>query len=377
MDPIKTRFSNIEALRHSEVDVQALKAHGQIEVGGKSYEIRAAANDELTVERSGKPSKFGTFFKSAGSSSQSDQIAQLLNDKRGSSVPRFARQGQTHLDRMLFNIEEGQSSSAATSVQKNKQPNGRLVKSSLLELANEAKAAGTLNSGAIYKLYAKELPRVNLMPPTEHRACLAHMYKLNGQNDINIWPQNLDQLYGSVLKRYTKEFMKNDPEAPNKYYRIERSGERIGTEDVKARLTVNVKPEFHKEMVNAAVKLTAENRDILGSKVAGPGKIGTTTDAAVFYVGNDFSSAQALAQRLKELLPSDAFINHTPAGMQCIEKGLCYAERVPGDDTSHGMSRARIISSALADTSRSSIEKKLGNAFKNAGYNPDNPAFTL
>ncbi len=43
MNPIQTRFSNVEALRHSEVDVQELKAHGQIEVGGKCYDIRAAA----------------------------------------------------------------------------------------------------------------------------------------------------------------------------------------------------------------------------------------------------------------------------------------------------------------------------------------------
>ncbi len=42
MNPIQTRFSNVEALRHSEVDVQELKAHGQIEVGGKCYDIRAA-----------------------------------------------------------------------------------------------------------------------------------------------------------------------------------------------------------------------------------------------------------------------------------------------------------------------------------------------
>ncbi|WP_460385149.1 T3SS effector HopA1 family protein [Pseudomonas amygdali] len=104
--------------------------------------------------------------------------------------------------------------------------------------------------------------------------------------------------------------------------------------------------------------------------------MGTLTDAAVFYVGGDFSSAQTLAKELQALLPEDAFINHTPAGMQSMGKGLCYA-RTPQDRTSHGMSRASIIESALADTSMLSLEKKLRNAFKSAGYNPDNPAFRL
>nr|AAT96188.1 HopPsyA [Pseudomonas viridiflava] len=382
MNPIQTRFASVEALRHSEVDVQALKAHGELEVGGKCYQIRAAANDDPTLQCSEKQSKMGRFFKNAGlsggSGSQSDQIAQVLNDKRASSGPRLIRQGGTRFDPARLNIEEGQSSSAATSVQKNKQPDGRLVSSSLLEWAKKAKSEGVSHVNDIYQIYSKEAPRVKEMPSAEHRACLAHMYKLNGQdNGISIWPQNLDHLHGPVLKRYTKDFMKNDPAAANKYYRIERSGERPDTEDLKARLTVNVKPEFHQAMVDAVVKLTADNTDIIASKVAGPGKIGTTTDAAIFYVGADLSSAQAVVKELKTLLPPDAFINHTPAGMQSLGKGLCYAERVPRDDTSHGMSRARIISSALADTSRLPLEKKLRNAFKTAGYNPDNPAFRL
>ncbi|MHB9358490.1 hypothetical protein [Pseudomonas amygdali] len=85
MNPIQTRFSNVEALRHSEVDVQELKAHGQIEVGGKCYDIRAAANNDLTVQRSDKQMTMSKFFKKAGlsgsSGSQSDQIAQVLNEK--------------------------------------------------------------------------------------------------------------------------------------------------------------------------------------------------------------------------------------------------------------------------------------------------------
>ncbi|KPX60755.1 HopPsyA [Pseudomonas amygdali pv. photiniae] len=66
MNPIQTRFSNVEALRHSEVDVQELKAHGQIEVGGKCYDIRAAANNDLTVQRSDKQMTMSKFSKKQG-----------------------------------------------------------------------------------------------------------------------------------------------------------------------------------------------------------------------------------------------------------------------------------------------------------------------
>ncbi|RMR24186.1 Type III effector HopA1 [Pseudomonas amygdali pv. ulmi] len=381
MNPIQTRFSNVEALRHSEVDVQELKAHGQIEVGGKCYDIRAAANNDLTVQRSDKQMTMSKFFKKAGlsgsSGSQSDQIAQVLNEKRGPAGPRLIRQGQTHLGRMPLNIEEGQGSSATTSVQKSGLPNGRLVNSSILQWAEKAKANGNTSSGALYQIYAKELPRVELLPRAEHRACLAHMYKQNAKDGISIWPQFLDGVRGVQLKHDTKEFMMNNPKAADEFYKIERSGAQFPDEAVKARLTINVKPQFQKAMVDAAVRLTAERHDIITAKVAGPAKIGTLTDAAVFYVGGDFSSAQTLAKELQALLPEDAFINHTPAGMQSMGKGMCYAERTPQDRTSHGMSRASIIESALADTSRLSLEKKLRNAFKSAGYNPDNPAFRL
>ncbi|RMT51526.1 hypothetical protein [Pseudomonas amygdali] len=188
MNPIQTRFSNVEALRHSEVDVQELKAHGQIEVGGKCYDIRAAANNDLTVQRSDKQMTMSKFFKKAGlsgsSGSQSDQIAQVLNEKRGPAGPRLIRQGQTHLGRIPLNIEEGQGSSATTSVQKSGLPNGRLVNSSILQWAEKAKANGNTSSGALYQIYAKELPRVELLPRAEHRACLAHMYKQNAKEGL-------------------------------------------------------------------------------------------------------------------------------------------------------------------------------------------------
>ncbi|WP_460384456.1 hypothetical protein [Pseudomonas amygdali] len=187
--------------------------------------------------------------------------------------PRLIRQGQTHLGRMPLNIEEGQGSSATTSVQKSGLPNGRLVNSSILQWAEKAKANGNTSSGALYQIYAKELPRVELLPRAEHRACLAHMYKQNAKDGISIWPQFLDGVRGVQLKHDTKEFMMNNPKAADEFYKIERSGAQFPDEAVKARLTINVKPQFQKAMVDAAVRLTAERHDIITAKVAGPAKI--------------------------------------------------------------------------------------------------------
>ncbi|MBI6801738.1 protein hrmA, partial [Pseudomonas syringae] len=96
MNPIHARFSSVEALRHSNVDIQAIKSEGQLEVNGKRYEIRAAADGSIAVLRPDQQSKADKFFKGAahliGGQSQRAQIAQVLNEK-AAAVPR--------LDRML------------------------------------------------------------------------------------------------------------------------------------------------------------------------------------------------------------------------------------------------------------------------------------
>lgn len=85
MNPIQSRFSSVQELRRSNVDVPALKANGQLEVDGKRYEIRAADDGTISVLRPEQQSKAKSFFKGAsqliGGSSQRAQIAQALNEK--------------------------------------------------------------------------------------------------------------------------------------------------------------------------------------------------------------------------------------------------------------------------------------------------------
>ncbi|RMP60566.1 Type III effector HopA1 [Pseudomonas syringae pv. berberidis] len=115
MNPIQSRFSSVQELRRSNVDIPALKANGQLEVDGKRYEIRAADDGTISVLRPEQQSKAKSFFKGAsqliGGSSQRAQIAQALNEKVV-SARTVLHQGAVTGGR-LDTLERGESSSVS------------------------------------------------------------------------------------------------------------------------------------------------------------------------------------------------------------------------------------------------------------------------
>ncbi|MFA0994900.1 MULTISPECIES: type III effector [Pseudomonas syringae group] len=65
MNPIQSRASRVQEFRRSDLDIQALKANGQLEVDGKSDEIRTADEGKISVLRPERKSKAKHFFKEA------------------------------------------------------------------------------------------------------------------------------------------------------------------------------------------------------------------------------------------------------------------------------------------------------------------------
>ncbi|MCP1489944.1 insecticidal toxin [Pseudomonas fluorescens] len=148
---------------------------------------------------------------------------------------------------------------------------------------------------------------------------------------------------------------------------------------VGARLTVNVDKAHFNELTYALTQLFSDdNRSWLHhAKIIGPKKLGTLTDQAVIYLSSaGVEHAQAIRRTLVELLPANAFIEHTPSGMYRVGKGVAYSETAEGESSSHGQSRAKLIAAAgaqalLTDTP---IERTLPRLLQTRGYDVREPA---
>jgi hypothetical protein len=320
------------------------------------------------------------FFKSAshllGGQSQSARIARTLNEKAAaaSARPQLTRQLGGRLNLQQINLEQGQSSSAASAVaiKDGEIPDGKKTFASLLAWAKKAQKLKQPMQETIYDLFKHETPKSTPMAPDAQKAYMAGLKKLERTDGIDLWPQGLDGM--NKEDRRLGVYMAEHPGAGKDFYRIAPEQPRH-TGEVMGRLTIGVEPRYAGELAKAMTTLIKSEDSIISGKVAGPEKFGQRTDSAILYVHGDYAKTQELGRQLQSMLPAQAFINHTPAGMQSAGKGLAYAESVQGESTSHGTSRAAIIEIALSDRSSGSLEKKLKTALAAKGYNPDNPAF--
>ncbi|WLG82425.1 T3SS effector HopA1 family protein [Pseudomonas cucumis] len=382
MNPVQSRFTSVEALKDSNVDVRALKAHGRIEVNGKHYEIRAAADGQISVLRPDKQAAVDKFFKSAshllGGQSQSSRIAQTLNEKAAEAQPQVTRQLAGRLNLRQINLEQGQSSSATSrvAIKDGEIPDGKKTFASLLTWAKKAQKLKQPMRETIYELFKNDAPKTKPMAPDAQKAYMAGLKKLERTDGIELYPQGLDGM--SKQYRLLGVYMDQHPRAGKDFYRIVPEPARRQAEgEDEGRLTIGVEPRYAGELAKAMTTLIKSENSILSGKIAGPEIFGQRTDSAILYVRSDYAGTQELGRKLKSMLPAQAFIDHTPASMQSAGKGLAYAETVQGDSTSHGLSRADIITTALSDRSSGSLEKKLKTTLAAKGYNPDNPAFRL
>ncbi|MFJ4142015.1 T3SS effector HopA1 family protein [Pseudomonas sp. NPDC089734] len=380
MNTIQSRFASVEALRHSDVDVHALKAHGRIEVNGKQYEIRAAADGKLAVSKPDKQAMVDKFFSGTshllGGQSQRSQIAQVLNEKAAAtpSAPRLERMLGKRFDVQQARIEQGQSSSAASAVTPDSGvPQGKEAFASLYDWAKKAKKLKEPTKQDIYDIFKEAKPTVTPMNRAEQDTYLMRLRRINAHEGVSVSPQSMDGLNKEY--RLLGPFIKENPNARKEFYRITPEPVREKSETM-GRLTIGVQPQYASQLIKAMGAMVKNEDSIFSGKVDGPERYGSRTDSAILYVKGDFQQAQELGQKLKSLsgLPPEAFISHTPPGMQALDKGLSYAETVRGQSSSHGDSRSAIILDAL-HRKGGSLESRLKEALVDKGYNPENPAF--
>ncbi|AOM39799.1 TcdA/TcdB pore-forming domain-containing protein [Xenorhabdus hominickii] len=146
-----------------------------------------------------------------------------------------------------------------------------------------------------------------------------------------------------------------------------------------ARLTINVDKAHFNSLANALTQLfNDDNRGWLEqAKIMGPKNLGRRTDQAVIYLSSaGVEHAHAIGNKLSELLPATAFIEHTPTGMYRVGKGIAYSETVEGESSSHGQSRAQLIAVAGTESllTNTSIERTLPRTLQERGYDIQNPA---
>nr|Q08370.1 RecName: Full=Protein HrmA [Pseudomonas syringae pv. syringae]AAA16545.1 HrmA [Pseudomonas syringae] len=370
MNPIHARFSSVEALRHSNVDIQAIKSEGQLEVNGKRYEIRAAADGSIAVLRPDQQSKADKFFKGAahliGGQSQRAQIAQVLNEK-AAAVPR--------LDRMLgrrFDLEKGGSSAVGAAI---KAADSRLTSkqtfASFQQWAEKAEALGRYRNRYLHDLQegharhnAYECGRVKNITWKRYRLSIT-------RKTLSYAPQIHDDREEEELDlgRYIAE----DRNARTGFFRMVPKDQRA-PETNSGRLTIGVEPKYGAQLALAMATLMDKHKSVTQGKVVGPAKYGQQTDSAILYINGDLAKAVKLGEKLKKLsgIPPEGFVEHTPLSMQSTGLGLSYAESVEGQPSSHGQARTHVIMDALKG--QGPMENRLKMALAERGYDPENPA---
>ncbi|MBS9439733.1 hypothetical protein EAE91_22080 [Photorhabdus noenieputensis] len=146
-----------------------------------------------------------------------------------------------------------------------------------------------------------------------------------------------------------------------------------------ARLTINVSKAHFNLLARALPQLfNDDNRGWLEqAKIMGPKNLGSRTDQAVIYLSRaGIEHAQTISEKLSELLPATAFVEHTPTGMYRVGKGISYSETAAGGSSSHGQSRAQLIAAAGTQSLLTDIpiEKALAHTLQTRGYDVHNPA---
>ncbi|MBO2867699.1 hypothetical protein J5H54_22535, partial [Providencia rettgeri] len=148
---------------------------------------------------------------------------------------------------------------------------------------------------------------------------------------------------------------------------------------INARLTINIHKKYINRLAKSLVKLFHEPSPqcIEQAKIMGPRKFGIQTDQAVIYLSESgLEHAKEITQRLNTLIPSDAFIEHTPVGMQKMDTGISYSETPKGQSTSHGQARSQVIADAITEallTDRP-VKQILPKVLKKVGYDTNNPS---
>ncbi|KFX22056.1 T3SS effector HopA1 family protein [Pectobacterium betavasculorum] len=363
MQPITSRFSNIQQLQSSPVDVKKLLDHGALEVNGKTYTISAAEGAKINVELATKAKGFFSAIENMmSSSSESKAIAQILESK-----PRLLRSNAMHVFDKSAEMIASSSQSVKDKISTIQPDNSQQT---LLQWAKQAKGTNHLTESGIYKIYKSDKPNLPAVTPEAGKAMLSKLIRLDGVGRVNVFPQQT----GPIGKDLMKGFLQHNPNARNSFMMLRRA-ETTDQDPTTSRITLSVHPRNAAKLPEILHEMIRDKDYLHSAKVAHPSFFGQDTDSVIFYLNGHLGEAINLANDLKKRLPPDAVVEHNPAGMYPLAKGFSYAENAEGDVTSFGKSRANIIHSALTEKTPGNFEKHLHHQLEAKGYDAKHPAF--
>ncbi|MFC0139474.1 T3SS effector HopA1 family protein [Erwinia mallotivora] len=367
MQPIIPRFSNIQQLQSSSVDVKKLLDHGSLEVNGKTYHISAAEGSKINVELATKAKSFFNAVENMlFSSGESKAIAQILESK-----PRLVRSNALHMyDKGdLTAGPSGHAGRAESSKESSKMPTDN-SQQQLQKWAKQAHKMSHPNERDIYKLYKSDKPNLPKVKPEEGQAMLRRSVQLSNVDGVDVFPQKT----GAMPKDQMKLYLHNSPLAKGDFIMFRRNNVTDNDPHV-SRITLSVHPEHAGELPEMLHGLIRDKDYLHSAKIAHPSFFGQDTDSVILYLNGHLGEALNLADEIQKKLPRDAMVNHNPPGMYRISKGFSYAESSEHDVSSYGMSRAMIIESAVTDKTQGNFEKRLDFQLAAKGYDPKHPAF--
>ncbi|WP_110187679.1 T3SS effector HopA1 family protein [Pokkaliibacter plantistimulans] len=371
-----SHFQSVDELQRSTVTVPELLQHGKLKVDGKRYSIKLDSHSELHVSPSAFKGMKG-LFKSESSKAESAatgrSIAAVIEDKARQALSR-------HVAETAASSLAGASSTADYSA---------LV--SMLRCAESADALRRLRGltqpvdvMAVYnQITAKPRNQQMTFRPKDQQHVLDEMCQLQEPYQGRVWihSQLTDGREGVSLRDYVNELRGPDRVkafAGNIRFFKQATDGQLHYGESGARVSLAVKPEFCVTLGKVLVQLCATDPDIREAKLISPRRFGSSADSAVIYLGPDLHKASQVAERVRRLLPEEAFADHAIAGMQPLAKGCFYGELTKADmqlGGSLGLSRAAIISEVLNTRGNTSMEQRLRSATERRGYEPDNPAF--
>ncbi|WP_272517904.1 TcdA/TcdB pore-forming domain-containing protein [Providencia sp. PROV221] len=227
-----------------------------------------------------------------------------------------------------------------------------------------------------YFLYNNDVPiGIEKLSNQEELEFIGYIRDLStGNNDVDIRVQGKEDIELSNLvdsDLLSSQALRILPKNLKKRMKLRSS--------INARLTINIHKKYINRLTKSLVKLFHEPSPqcIEQAKIMGPRKFGIQTDQAVIYLSESgLEHAKEITQRLNTLIPSDAFIEHTPVGMQKMDTGISYSETPKGQSTSHGQARSQVIADAITEallTDRP-VKQILPKVLKKVGYDTNNPS---
>ena len=231
-----------------------------------------------------------------------------------------------------------------------------------------------------YHHYEKSRPKVRRALHTNLKVSLRDYLESLHQDVIDhgvrISPQSDDDRDGEPPRSPAQ--LTRDENREEFAYRITPVDERPITTDVEARITLSFQSHCVPVVGKILVELMAEDSpfsDLISeAKILGPSELGKRTDSAVLYLNDNREKADQLACYLHQRLTGRVLLDHTPAGMLPLQKGIGFAETHAGDDSSFGMCRGKLVAEAVRAVEEDpaiQLPDALTRALRQHGYDPE------